>query len=219
MRGSIYLIGGGELRDGETRPIDEDVLSLAPEGSTFVFFGFAAQDSTAYANAITSVYGSKCKVVIPTEKKGRDFAINAIRSAAVIYLGGGDTDQLMRVFSEWDLVEYLNTALMKGVHVAGMSAGAQALSTWYIHEDSDVFELRKGWGVVPVGVLVHANPNSLDKASSLWSSRQMTGTCPFFAIGEGAAWRIDSSEQHKVGLGTIWKIDDKVSGEVEVHRY
>jgi len=37
MRSSIYLIGGGELRDGETYQIDEDLKSLAPKGSTFVF--------------------------------------------------------------------------------------------------------------------------------------------------------------------------------------
>lgn len=207
MRGSIYLIGGGELKDGETHLIDEDILSLAPEGSTFVFIGFAAQDSTDYADAVTSVYGGKYKVLIPTEKRGIDYAINAIKSAAVIYLGGGDTDRLMHIFSDWSLVEHLEAALARGVHVAGMSAGAQALSTWYIHEDNDVFELKKGWGIVPIGVLVHANPSSLSKAKSLWSSRQMASTCPFVAISEGTAWRIGPSEQQKLGLGNIWKAD------------
>lgn len=206
MSGIIYLIGGGELRDGDTKLIDEDILSLKPEGSTFVFIGFAAQDSADYANSISSVYGNRYNVVMPTVAKGREFAIDAIQSAAVIYIGGGNTDQLMRVFAQWGLVKYLHSAIDRGTHVAGMSAGAQALSAQYVHEDDDIFELRKGWGFAPYGVLVHANPASFDKAKLLWSRQGMSGTYPFVAIGEGAAWHVSGSEATKVGLGNIWTI-------------
>ncbi len=208
MKGSINLIGGGEIRDGETYQIDEDLKSLASEGSIFAFFGFAAQDSVAYSDAITSVFGDKFKVLIPTKKKGRVYAINAIKSSSLIYLGGGGTDQLMRLFSEWGLVEHLISALERGTHIAGMSAGAQALSSWYIHEDSDVFELRKGWGIVSVCVQVHAKQDSFNKATSVWKSFHKAGSCPFVAIGEGAAWRIDSAGEHQVGRGNVWRLDD-----------
>ena len=209
MIGSIYLIGGGEIRDGETYQIDEDIKSLASEGSTFAFFGFAAQDSVAYSDTISSVFGSKFKVLVPTEKKGREYAISAINSSSVIYLGGGDTDQLMRLFSEWDLVEHLIAAFERGVHIIGMSAGAQALSSWYIHEDGSVCEVRKGWGIVSVCVQVHANPDSFDKARSAWTSFHKADTCPFVAISEGAAWRIDSVGEHKVGRGDVWRLNDQ----------
>ncbi|HVC36263.1 MAG TPA: Type 1 glutamine amidotransferase-like domain-containing protein [Candidatus Dormibacteraeota bacterium] len=204
MSGVIYLIGGGELRDGETRLIDEDILSLKPVGSTFVFFGFAAQDSTDYANTIKSVYGDKYSVVVPTVAKGREYAINAIKSAAIIYLGGGNTDQLLRVFAEWGLVEHLRAAIDRGVHIAGMSAGAQALSTQFVQEDNDSIELRKGWGIVPVDILVHANPTSFGKAKLLWSRHAMT--YQFIAIGEGAAWRVDTLKSTEIGAGKIWTI-------------
>jgi hypothetical protein len=209
MSGTIYLMGGGELRDGDTLLIDEDILSLTPKGSTFVFFGFAAQDSTEYADTIRSVYGDKYIVVVPTEAKGRDFAVDAIKSAAIIYLGGGNTEQLMRLFARWGLVEYLRAAFDQGVHVAGMSAGAQALSTWYVHEENDIFELRKGWGIVPVGVLVHANPASFGKAKLLWSDNDMTDKYPFVAIEESVAWRVGTLQASKVGLGNIWTISVK----------
>lgn len=204
MSGIIYLIGGGELRNGDTQLIDEGIMSQAPKDSTFVFFGFAAQDSTDYADTITSVYGDKYTVVVPTVAKGREFAVDAIKSAAVIYLGGGNTMQLMRIFAQWGLVEYLHTAIDRGTHVAGMSAGAQALSTWYMHEDNDIFELRKGWGIVPVGILVHANPTSFNKAKLLWSDNGTTH--PFVGVGEGAAWRVDTLKATKVGWGKIWTI-------------
>jgi dipeptidase E len=206
MSGTIYLIGGGELRDGDTRLIDEDILSQAPKGSTFVFFGFAAQDSADYADTIRAVYGNKYAVVVPTEAKGRDFAIDAIKSAAIIYLGGGNTDQLLRIFAQWGLGEYLHAAIDRGAHIAGMSAGAEALSTWYVHEDNDIFELRKGWGIVPIGVMVHANPASFGKAKLLLSEHGMTGTYPFIAIGEGAAWRVGPLKTPEVGSGKIWTI-------------
>lgn len=209
MIGSIYLIGGGELRKGETYQIDEELKSLASAGSTFVFFGFAAQDSVEYSDAITSIFGDKFTVLVSTEEKGRGYAINAIKSASVIYLGGGDTDRLMRLFSEWELVEHLTVALERGVHVAGMSAGALALSSWYIHEDDDIFEVRKGWGIVPVGVLVHANQNSFEKARPLWTNFHKDNECSFVAIGEGAAWCINTSGEQKIGSGDIWRMDDE----------
>jgi peptidase E len=206
MSGITYLIGGGELRNGDTQLIDKDLLSRAPTGSTCVFIGFAAQDSTDYADTFTSVYGGKYNVVVPTVAKGREFAIDAIESAAVIYLGGGNTELLMRVFDQWDLVEYLRAAIDQGTHVAGMSAGAQALSTWYVHEDNDIFELQKGWGFVPYSVLVHASPTSYGKAKLLWADHNTSGDYPFVAIAEGAAWRISDFEADKVGSGNIWTI-------------
>jgi dipeptidase E len=204
MSGTIYLIGGGELRNGDTQLIDEDLLSLSPKGSTLVFFGFASQDSTNYADTIGSIYGDKYTVVVPTEAKGRDFTVDAIKSAAIIYLGGGNTEHLMQLFARWDLVEYLRAAIERGVHVAGMSAGAQALSTWYVREEHDIFELRKGWGIVSVGVLVHANPASLGKAKLLWTDNDMADKYPFVAIEERAAWRLGTLQASKVGLGKVW---------------
>ena len=209
MSSIIYLIGGGELRKEDTQLIDEDIMSQAPQGSIFAFFGFASNDSTDYANTINSVYGDKYTVVVPTVAKGRKFAIDAIKSAKIIYLGGGNTEQLMRIFDQWGLVKYLHAAIDRGIHVTGMSAGAQALSTWYIHDENDIFEIRKGWGIVPVGVLVHANPASFSKAKLLWSENGMTGTYPFVAIGESAAWRINASSKTKVGNGAVWNIDSK----------
>lgn len=206
MSGAIYLLGGGELRNGDTQLIDQDILSLAPQGSTFVFFGSAAQDSPEYADAIRSVYGDRYNIVVPTEAKGRDFAVNALQSAAVIYLGGGTTELLLQLFSKWNLVEHLRAAIDRGAHAAGMSAGAQALAAWYVHDEDDTFELRKGWDIVPVGVLVHANPASFDKAKALWSENDMTGSYPFAAIEEGAAWRVHGQQASKLGSGNIWTI-------------
>lgn len=208
MLGSIYLIGGGEVRDGETRDIDDELKSLAPAGSTFVFLNFAAQDSPGYAEVITSEFGDRFEVVVPTEQKGCDYAIEVLKSAAVIYLGGGDADNLMQVVTKWNLLEHLTEALKRGAHIAGMSAGAQALSSWYVHEENGTFELREGWGIVPVCVQVHAQQASFDTAKSQWDASTDASKYSFMAIGECAAWRVDANDQRQVGSGTIWKVDN-----------
>jgi len=209
MTGTIYLIGGGEVRDAETHEIDEDLKSLAPAGSTFVFLGFAAQDSSEYADTITSVFGDTFKVLVPTEKKGRDYAIDALESASIIYLGGGDADLLMQLVAKWDLLKHLTAALERCVHIAGMSAGAQALSSWYIREDNGKFEARKGWGIVSVCVQVHANQDSFDKAKTSWSALSDASADAFIAIGERAAWRVDSRNEQQVGSGAVWIVGNE----------
>ncbi len=206
MTGFMYLIGGGEIRNGDTQLIDEDIMAQAPKGSSFVFFGFASQDSSDYANAITSVYGNRFNVVVPTLAKGREFAINAIKSADIIYLGGGNTDELLRVFDKWNLIKHLQIAVKRGAHVVGMSAGAQALSAHYVDVEGNIPKLRKGWGIAPIGVLVHADPDTFSKAKSLWASHDISHTYPFVAIEESTAWRISGTEATKLGSGTVWTI-------------
>jgi hypothetical protein len=209
MTGTIYLIGGGEVRYAETHEIDEELKSLAPAGSTFVFLGFAAQDSSDYADTITSIFGDKFEVLVPTEKKGRDYAIDALKSASIIYLGGGNADLLMRLVAKWDLLIDLTAAIGRGVHIAGMSAGAQALSSWYICEDKGKFEARKGWGIVPVCVQVHASQDFFDKAKASWIDSSDAGIYTFLAIGERAAWRVDSRNEQQVGSGAVWIVGNE----------
>ena len=213
MSGNIYLIGGGELKNGETRLIDEDILSLSTQGSVFVFFGFGSGDNNEYANTIISVYGSKFKVIVPTESKGKDFTIDAIKSASIIYLGGGNADQLLRVFAEWGLVEHLTAAINRGAHVAGMSAGAQALAAQYIDEDNGPIKLREGWGIVPFCVIVHTNQTSFKKAKLLWSEGGMTR--PLIAVGESAAWRICTTNAEKIGRGKVWTATSEYAIDLE----
>lgn len=205
MKGTIYLIGGGEIRRGETAEIDNELKELAPTNGVLAFFGTAARDSLEYSKTIESVFKNELKVITPTEKDGREFALSAIHTASIIYLGGGTTELLLDLFEKWRLIEPLRDALNRGAHLVGMSAGAQALSAWYFHEDEDFMELRRGWNLVPVCVLVHANEYSVARAKILWEESQTESSIPFIAIGEGTAWRVSPSDAQKIGNGEIWK--------------
>jgi peptidase E len=190
MRGHLYLIGGGEIATGETQKIDHAIKMHAQEESTLVFFGTAAGDHAGYIHTIESVFGDTFTVIAATHEKGKEFAVNAIEKATVIYLGGGQTDLLLNLFAEWELVEILRAAWERGVHIAGLSAGAQALAAWYIHEEGDTLELRQGWGLADVCVLVHAREEIMSTAKDIWEKSEHSQGAPFIAIKEGQAFEV-----------------------------
>lgn len=207
MKGEIYLIGGGEIVKGETSNIDNALISSCPKGSRFVFFPTAAGDSEGYVHAIESVFGEHFEVISVTQNKGEEYARNAIESATVVYLGGGKTELLLQLFDVWQLVPILRNALQKGTHVAGMSAGAQALSAFYINNENNPISIERGWGLANVACLVHANEESATTAFEVCKKNVMSNTFPFVAIGEGAAWRINSEEMSKIGDSLVWHAD------------
>lgn len=204
---NIIFIGGGEIGRGETEEIDSRIKTLAPKGSSFVFFATAASDAEGYIETIKSVYGDHFNVVASTTEKGRLFSEDAIKSASVIYLGGGLTELLSGHFKEWNLVSLLTDAINRGVVVAGMSAGAQALSHCYIHEETGSMEVRKGWGLAGMDacVLVHATEESFKKARAVYDENKLT--CGLYGIGESAAL-FDQGSDHppiELGSGNVFK--------------
>jgi len=199
MKGNLYLIGGGEIRNGETIEIDNTLKTVAPKGTNFVFFGTAAGDNQDYINSIKSVFNDHFNVIAPTIEDGPEFAHAAIKDASIIYLGGGTTELLLNLFEKWELIDSLHDALNHGTHLVGMSAGAQALSSWYIHENGNSMDLRQGWGFLSVCVLVHANPNSIDRATKLWKINTDLQKTPLLTIEETAMWYVYSTGMQKIG--------------------
>jgi cyanophycinase-like exopeptidase len=206
MEKNIFLIGGGEIAKGETREIDEAIMKSANKGSSFVFFGTAAGDAEGYGDIISETFGVCFDIAVATEAKGREFSESAIKNASVIYLGGGTTKLLMDHFEKWNLVPLLRDAIGRGVIVAGMSAGAQALAEWYIHEEGELQEIRKGWDLIgnSVGVLVHATEDSFNRAKNIFSNSEYTNS-KLYGISEGAAlsFGANSSDFFKIGTGKI----------------
>lgn len=198
MKGSVYLIGGGDIRNGDTAVIDSELKELAPTGSTFVFFPTAAEDSFGYIETIRATFKDQYTIIAPTQQDGREFALEAINNASVIYLGGGETDLLLDLFREWELVHALRAAWERGAHLVGMSAGAQALCDWYVHEEEPPTQLRRGWNFIPYCVLVHATPNSTIVAQCMWAQHREAHTSSFVAVEEGFALRINNSGIQKI---------------------
>ena len=161
-----------------------------------------------YIETIERVYGDHFSIIVATKEKGVDFARKSIESSSAIYLGGGVTEKLLCLFDEWALVEDIKHAAASGKIIVGMSAGAQALTEWYIHEDGENMEIRSGWGIVPVCCLVHATEDSLEKAIAIHKNHSVASGRPLIGISEGVAMLYSANDPNKrpqqIGEGKIW---------------
>ncbi|MBO4472475.1 MAG: Type 1 glutamine amidotransferase-like domain-containing protein [Clostridia bacterium] len=135
MKRVFVSIGGGELRNKTTAPIDAHIAALAKsragegERGYALFFPTASHDSNPYFNSFrktyTSLFDMKSDVAILT--KGLmtvEHVAEKIAKANLIYVGGGDTLYLMQVWRETGVAKLVWDAYERGAVLAGLSAGA-----------------------------------------------------------------------------------------------
>lgn len=170
MKRVFVSIGGGELRNKTTAPIDGYIASLAKSRITdghrgyALFFPTASHDSNPYFNSFrktyTSLFDMKSDVAILT--KGLmtlDHVAEKINKADVIYVGGGDTLYLMQVWRETGVDKLVWDAYQRGAVLAGLSAGAIC---WFedIYTDSLVegeYAPYRGLGKIKGAATPHYN--------------------------------------------------------------
>ena len=128
-------IGGGELRNKTTAPIDEYIANLAKSRITdgrrgyALFFPTASHDSNPYFNSFrktyTSLFDMKSDIAILT--KGlmtKEHILEKIEKADIIYVGGGDTLFLMDEWRKAGIDSAVWAAYERGAILTGLSAGA-----------------------------------------------------------------------------------------------
>lgn len=132
----LVLIGGGEFSFGETREVDEFLLrSMPPDRRTIAFIP-AASGSAEYAIHIGKYFAeidpSVTTVTVPIYR-GRDGrrGKNAllIRSAGMIYLGGGLSHQLLEPLRDTPAEIAMREAASEGTVVAAIGAAASCFAT------------------------------------------------------------------------------------------
>ncbi len=127
----LVLIGGGEFSFGETREIDEYLLSQMPPDRRTVAFLPTASGSPEYALHL----GRYFKTLDPSIEtvnvpiyRGRDSRrqknLNMILSAGMVYLGGGVTNQLLATMHESAADIALRDAAVNGTVIAAIGAAA-----------------------------------------------------------------------------------------------
>src|SRR5215212_19317 len=133
----LVLIGGGEFSFGETREVDEYLLSRMPAGRRTVAFLPTASGSAEYAGHI----GKYWKTIDPAIEtvnvpvyRGRDNRrqknLDLILSAGMVYLGGGVTNTLLDALRESAAEVALREAAASGAVIAAIGAAASSFGTW-----------------------------------------------------------------------------------------
>lgn len=149
---NIFAIGGGELRSGETAPMDRRIVELTGKSRPHaLFLPTASFDSREYASAFASVYGDlgceteslflwdgfsreEIEETIQRTKwnsephawdfRGSDQQVReAVERCDLVYVGGGNTRRLMELWKSIGLDEMLREAGERGVVLSGVSAG------------------------------------------------------------------------------------------------
>lgn len=154
----IVAIGGGEIRDSETLAIDKEIIRLTQKKyPKLLFIPTASSDSEDYYKGVDDYFGNKlgCKTDVlyllretPSPKEIR----NKILDSDIIYVGGGNTLKMMRLWRRLGVDKILKTAWQKGIVLCGLSAGSIC---WFDsgHSDSMSFYNPKKWKYIKVSGL------------------------------------------------------------------
>ena len=180
----LVLIGGGEFSFGETRAVDEYLLSKIPRDRRSIAFLPTASGSPEYAQHIGKYFAgidaSLNTINVPVYR-GRDNRrpknLEQILAAGLIYLGGGVTNNLLETLRESAAELAMRDAASNGAVVAAIGAAASSFG-------SRVRDMRAG------GML-----SGLD-----WLPRTAIDTA-FDAEDDAGLRRLMSAEDIDLGIG------------------
>ena len=136
----LVAIGGGQngriLPDGtkdpyETKEIDEEIIRLTgKEHPNFLFIGHAQLSNIqkSYFETMKRIYGDmfgcSCKMLKSKELRDEEKVQELIEWADIIYEGGGNTLDMIRLWKDTGFDEVLKKAWESGKVICGLSAGA-----------------------------------------------------------------------------------------------
>jgi dipeptidase E len=155
MQKAIVAIGGGDLTAAGTTAIDREIIRLSGrKHPTALFVPTASADSETYARRFVDHFGGflKCKTEVLRlvhDAPARREIVARIFSADIIYVGGGNTLAMMRLWRRLGVDRLLRTAYDQGIVLSGISAGAIC---WFDsgHSDSMSFYDPQNWKYINV---------------------------------------------------------------------
>lgn len=154
----IVAIGGGELKLLQTAEIDERIIELT--GKTYpkaLFIPTASGDAEGYIDSFEKCYGQHFGCHTNTLKLIQDpptleTITKLVLDSDLIYVGGGNTYRMMKLWRRMQLDSILAEAASRGIVLSGLSAGAIC---WfkYGHSDSRSFSSNSDWDYIRVSGL------------------------------------------------------------------
>ena len=153
--GTIVALGGGELRDAETRTIDKRIMELTSKSHpNALFIPTASGDATDYAAIFNAQYGDALGCTTDTlyllkNRPIPDVITQKIREADLIYVGGGNTLRMMKLWRKLGIDQLRVEAHERGTVLSGISAGAIC---WFASgfSDSRRFAGKDDWPYIRV---------------------------------------------------------------------
>jgi dipeptidase E len=163
MSKAIVAIGGGEIRTRGTAAIDREIVRLTgKKRPNLLFIPTASSDAELYWKHVRLYFGEflNCRpdvLYLLHNRSTNDEIRNKILDADMIYVGGGNTLLMMRLWRRLGVDRLLKGAYERGTILSGISAGSIC---WFDsgHSDSMSFYDPHDWQYINVrGMgLIHA---------------------------------------------------------------
>lgn len=171
--GKIIAIGGGEIgRPGfttETTKIDKEIIKLSgKKHPNVLFIPTASSDAGGYMKTFNKHFGKnlgcKIKTLLLVKKLPPYSEIKKqILSSDIVYVGGGNTYAMLKIWRKLKVDKILKEAYDKGIILSGLSAGAIC---WFTYGSSDLgnfkklgnkikYKKLKGMGLIPLLLSPH----------------------------------------------------------------
>ena len=155
MPKAIVAIGGGQIRTRGTAAIDREIIRLSnKKHPKLLFIPTASSDSELYWSHVQEHFGKflRCQtdvLFLIKERPSREEVRRKVLSADIIYVGGGNTLQMMRIWRRLGVDKLLKVAYENGVVLSGISAGSIC---WFDsgHSDSMSFYNPRSWKYINV---------------------------------------------------------------------
>src|ERR1700685_3736495 len=116
MPGTIVAIGGGDIRTRGTAAIDREIIRLSNKRHPkLLFIPTASSDSERYWNHVKEYFGKflKCRtdvLFLIKERPSKEQIRDKILSADILYVGGGNTLMMMRLWRRLGVDKLLRRA-------------------------------------------------------------------------------------------------------------
>ncbi len=155
MPKTIVAIGGGLIRTRGTAPIDREIIRFShKQRPRLLFIPTASSDSEVYWTHVQAYFGGflGCRpdvLWLLAKRPSLATIRHKILSTDIIYVGGGNTLMMMRLWRRLGVDKMLRTAYTDGVVLSGISAGAIC---WFDsgHSDSMSFYEPTRWNYINV---------------------------------------------------------------------
>lgn len=220
QRGAIFAIGGREVRDANLDVLAHFVARCGGPGARIVVLSAAVRDPaalTAEYDAAFRALGAGEVTAFHQERRAEasdPAVLAAVDAADGVFFTGGHQLQLVSTLGGTPLAARLHARHQEGLHLAGTSAGASAMSTVMIARGAgrttarlSAVRLAAGLGFLPE-VIVDQHFRERDRFGRLFAAVLCNPAMLGFGLDENTAFVLDPGGVVSVcGSGTLTIVD------------
>lgn len=175
MERNILAISGGGFSKEDKAYIDEYLLRIPKKCRPLkiAFIPTASNDAASYIDKFYEAFKTEDASHITMNEFESPNIQEVVNSLDIVYVGGGSTQSMLKVWRETRFDDVLKNAYKNGVILAGISAGAMCwFETCYSEKNGEEYEEFEGLGLLKGSLCPHYDDKERREAFDNWSAHQ-----------------------------------------------